>query len=166
LEAEIALPPWRHRQSDYLAYAPPGICPPTDHFERAGQLSAARSQENLRRLIAAVKERLDAHVLVFNCSSIDPDDNVHNYHGREDTTALHIHRLNLALMELSCQEGISIIDVERLISEMGGERHVVAPCRYSDEAYEAVGQEFLRVLADIGFFEPRPLIMQIGQRGK
>jgi hypothetical protein len=166
LESEVLAPPWRHRQSGHLAYASSEASPPADQFERAGLLSAACSKENLSRLIAAAKQRLDAHVVIFNCSTIDPDDNVHNYHGIEDTTALRIHRLNLALMELSCQEGISIIDVERLISEMGGERHVLAPCRYSDEAYEAIGQEFLRVLADIGFFENRPLVLQVGQRGK
>jgi hypothetical protein len=166
LESEISASPWRHRQIGYLAYAHSGVRPPASDFEPAGPLAAACSKQNLSRLIAAAKERLDAHVLIFNCSSIDPDDNVHNYHGREDTTALRIHRLNLALMELSCEAGISIIDVERLISEMGGEQHVKAACRYSDEAYEAIGQEFLRVLADIGFFENRPLILQIGQKGK
>jgi hypothetical protein len=166
LEPEIAQPPWRHRESGYLAYAAAGAQPPADRFELAEPLPAARSKENLARLIAAAKESLDAHVLVCNCSSIDPDDEVHNYHGRPDTMALHIHKLNLALMDLSVQEGISILDVERLISEMGAERHVVAACRYSDEAYEAIGQEFLRVLEDIGFFENRPLILQVGQKGK
>src|SRR5262249_1969389 len=136
LESEVLALPWRHRESGYLAHASAGVRPPAGLFELAAPLPAAGSKENLARLIGAAKERLDAHVLVFNCSSLDPEDNVHNYHGREDTTALRIHRLNLALMELSRDEGISIIDVERLISEMGGQRHVLAACRYSDEAYE------------------------------
>jgi hypothetical protein len=125
----------------------------------------ARFKADFRRVIRAAKERLDAHLLVFNCSSLDPDDDVHNYHGREDTLALRIHKLNLALMELSVEEGISIVDVDRQVAEMGGQRHVLAPCRYSEEAYEAVGREFLRVLEDIGFFEARPLVLQVGQGG-
>jgi hypothetical protein len=128
-------------------------------------LSAGPLKENLARLIRTVKERLDAHVLICNVSTVDPDDQVHNYHGRGDTWALRAHKFNLALMELSVLEGISLIDVERLVAEHGGYRHVLHAGRYSREVHEAIRREFLRVLEDIGFFEDRPLVMQVG-RGK
>jgi hypothetical protein len=126
-------------------------------------LSAAPFKENLARLIRAVKERLDAHVLISNASTVDPDDQVHNYHGREDTWALRAHKFNLALMDLSILEGISLIDVERLVAEHGAYRHVLQAGRYSREVHEAIRREFLRVLEDIGFFEDRPLVMQVGR---
>jgi hypothetical protein len=112
-----------------------------------------------------VKERLDAHVLVHNASTVEPGDQVHNYHGREDTWALRVHQFNMALMELSVWEGISFIDVERLVAEHGAYRHVRQPGRYSAEVYEAIRREFRRVLEDIGFFEDRPLVMQVGRKG-
>jgi hypothetical protein len=121
------------------------------------------SKENLARLIRAVKARLGAHVLICNVSTVDPEDQVHNHHGRPDTWALRAHKLNLALMELSAQEGISVIDVERLVAEHGASRHVLQAGRYSPQVNHAICQELLRVLEDIGFFEDRPLVMQVGR---
>ena len=77
---------------------------------------------------------------------------------------LRLHKLGLALLELSIQEGISLIDVDRQLAELGAQRHVRAAGRYSEEAYQTIGREFVRVLEDIGFFENRPLIQQLGQR--
>jgi hypothetical protein len=122
-----------------------------------------QSKENLARLIRGVKERLDAHVLICNVSTVDPQDQVHNYHGRPDTWALRAHKFNLALMELSVQEGISVIDVERLVAEHGASRHVLQAGCYSPQVNQAICQELLRVLEDIGFFEERPLVMQVGR---
>ena len=133
--------------------------PGLNGFEGAGGL-----KESFLRIIASVKERLDAHVIVYNCSSYDPADLTHNFYGREETLTLRIQKYNMALMEISAREGISIIDVDRLIAGLAGERHVVAPLRYSAETYQAMGLEFLRVLEDIGFFENRPLIRQIGRK--
>jgi hypothetical protein len=160
LQSEVCPQHWRNEQR--LVDAAPSrlISSPAD------ALSAAEFKANFTRLIKAAKERLDAHVLVFNCSTIDPNAQVHNYFGREDDLALRIHKLNFALIELSIQEGISIIDVDRQIAELGGQRHVIGPCCYSDEACAALGQEVVRVLADIGFFENRPLVGQIGKGGK
>jgi hypothetical protein len=66
-------------------------------------------------------------------------------------------------MELSVREGISVIDVERLVAEHGASRHVLQAGRYSPQVNQAICQELLRVLEDIGFFEDRPLVMQVGR---
>jgi hypothetical protein len=165
---------WAHQDSGYLVDPPVGwkeAWTPRQrdwlraNFAPTGLLSADESKGNLIRVIRAAKERLDAHVIVLNCSPLDPDDLTHNYYGLEDTLALRVRKLNLAIMQLSASEGISIIDVERLVAELGGE-HVLKALLYSDEAHRAVSQEFLRVVEDIGFFQERPLLMQIGQRDK
>ena len=175
LQPDLVRTLWRHRESGYLVDPPPGLPEAwgdaqkqwfSGQFAPTGLLPVAEFKENFSRLIRVVKERLGAHVLVFNCSTLDPDDDTCNYHGREDTLALRTHRFNLALMEISMEEGISIIDVERLISEMGGGQHVIGILRYSGAACEEIYQECLRVLADIAFFESRPLIMQVGRRAK
>jgi hypothetical protein len=174
LQTEITRTLWRHRESGYLVDQPDGQEGWSAEQKRwfaaqfvpTGLLSAAEFQENYIRLIRVIKADAGAHVLVVNCSSLDPDDDVCNYHGREDTLALRTHRFNLALMEISAREGISIIDVERLISELGGQQHVFRGMQYSKSACEEICGEFLRVLADIGFFEKRPLIAQVGRGGK
>jgi hypothetical protein len=122
-----------------------------------------RNLEGLLQLIRVVKEGIGAHVIVYNCSPLDPDDQRHNYHGVADTLSVAIHRLNLALMYASMEEGISILDVERLVAEVGASQ-VLGALRYADEAQRSIGQEFLRIVEDIGFFEERPLVLQVGQR--
>jgi hypothetical protein len=175
LQPDVMQSAWKHRDSELVLRAPTewsaecvtnGRQRLTEAFVPTGFISAEQFTTSMRRLVQIVKGRLDAHVLVFNCSSLDPDDHTHNYHGlAEDPVAVRVHRLNLALMELSRLEGISIIDVERLVAEMGGQRHVSAGFSYSEEAYEGICAELLRVLEDIGFFEKRPLVMQLGQEG-
>jgi hypothetical protein len=174
LQPEVVTSAWKHRRDGYL------VCPPsrwreawnlerlewfTGRFEPVGLIPAPASAENFTRLVQRIKERLEAHVLVYNCSTVDPHDHIDNFHGQEDNNELRTHKLNLALMQLSVQEGISIIDVDRLIAEMGAQEHVQRWCEYSDEACDAIGQESLRVLEDIGFFENRPLVMQLGRKG-
>jgi hypothetical protein len=172
VQPEVAHSVWRHRRSGYLLSPPPrwrqdwAALQKTwlaENFVPLGLLPAAQFKENLARLIRAVKERLDAHVLIYNASTVEPDDQVHNFHSREDTWALRTHKFNLALMELAALEGISFIDVERLVAERGACRHVLQAGRYSHEVNEAIRREFLRVLEDIGFYENRPLVMQVGR---
>lgn len=174
LQPEITCPLWRHRQKDAL------FCPPPDwekrwtpmqkqwfqeQFSPIGLIQVQQFKENFVRLIRAIKERLHAHIIVYNCSSVDLEDQTYNYYNRQnDVLSLRIHKFNFALIEISTSEGISIIDVDRLIAELGGERHVMKYLSYSKEACYAICLEFQRVLEDIGFFENRPLLMQIGQR--
>jgi hypothetical protein len=173
VQPELSHSLWMHRRSRYLLSPPPRWGQDwagaqrtwfVENFVPRGFLSAGQLRENWMRLIRAVKERLDAHVLICNVSTIEPDDQVHNYHGRKDTWALRAHQVNLALLELSVLEGISLIDTERLVAEHGAYRHVLQAGRYSREVNEAIRTEFLRVLDDVGFFENRPLVMQVGRR--
>lgn len=174
LQPEVAHTLWRHRRDGFLLFPAPDweqVWPAAQreglraNYAPVAPLSAEQFKATFTRLVRTIKARLDAHVLVFNCSTIDPADQVHNYHGLEDTLAVRVHRFNLALYQISTEEGISIIDVDRLVAELGADRHVVKGLHYSAEAYRAIGQECFRVLEDIGFFEARPLIPQIGHRG-
>lgn len=173
LQPEVEHSLWQHRQSGYLVDLPAqweDRCTAAQRewilqaFSSTGLLSVDQFRANMLQIIQAVKEQMNAHLLVYNCSSVDPEDQVHNYHGVEDTMPVRVHRFNLALMQLSMLEGVSIIDVERLVAQLGGEQHVKARFCYSNEALTSMAYELLRVLDDIGFFENRPLVMQVGQR--
>ena len=173
LQPEISHSLWKHRQEGYLFCPPPHWeeeRPPLrkqwlqEQFHPTGLLDVKQFQANFVRLIREIKERLGAHVIVYNCSSFDPEDRTSNYHNIEDTKSLRVQKFNLALMEISALEGISIIDVDRLIAELGGDKHVQKAFDYSSEACRAICREFLRVLEDIGFFEDRPLVPQLGKK--
>jgi hypothetical protein len=172
-QAELTLRPWRHAASGYLVSVPPGwersweasaIRWFTQCFTPAEPQNAMQLAMTLERVVAAVKRQRGPHVIVFNAASFDPDDEVHTYHYIPDTLAVMIQRINLALMQVSVRTGISIVDVDRLIAELGGARHVLRALVYSADAHRAMREEFVRVLEDIGFFEHRWLTMQVGQR--
>ena len=129
-----------------------------------GGVGAEQLRESLGALITGVKAVCGPHVLVWNCSSVVPGDRTSRYRIGDDPLAVRAHRLNLVLMELSILHGISIVDVDRAIAEPGAADHVRDAFRYSAEASEAGCEETLRIVEDIGFFEERPLVAQVGRR--
>ena len=164
---------WRHRASGHL------VMPPGDwmsswseprkawlraHCAPVGPPTVAELAASLRGLTAEVKDEVGAHLLFYNCSPIDPSDDVFNYHRRPETMVERIRKLNLLLLKLSVVTGISIIDVERVVATLGMAEVPERLC-YSERAAAAIGEEVLRVLDDIGFFEVRPLLLQVGSRG-
>ncbi|AFY35394.1 hypothetical protein [Calothrix sp. PCC 7507] len=170
-QAEITKNLWRHRQTGYLT----DIAEDSEqqwsevekqelqqHFSPTGLLSIEESQTNFSQLIQLLKEKTGAYIICYNCCDFDPSDRTTNYYQQEDTLSIRIQKLNLALIKLSIQEGISIIDVESVLAELGTEQHILKALEYSLAAEEAICQEFLRVVEDVGFFEHRPLLMQIG----
>jgi hypothetical protein len=125
---------------------------------------AEELRERLGALITGVKATGGPHVLVWNTSSVVPGDRTSRYRTGDEPLAVRAHRLNLVLMELSVLHGISIVDVDRVIAELGAADHVREAFRYSAEASDALCGETLRILEDIGFFEERPLVAQVGRR--
>lgn len=172
-QAEITKSLWQHQQTGYLVDIPEAWeqrCSEMEkqefqqQFSSIGLLSTEQSQANFSQMIQVLKERTSAYVIFYNCCDFDPRDRTANYHNVGETLRLKIQRLNLALLKLSMQEGISLIDVESLLAELGAAQHVAKAFDYSSEAYQVICQEFLRVVTDVGFFENRSLLKQIGRR--
>ncbi len=108
--------------------------------------------------IDAVK-RAGGRVLVVNASTVVPEPRSPERRAR----SLAIARRNVECIRLSVATGISVIDVDRIIAELGGDEHVVAACSYSSAARDAIADETARVLVDYGFFDERPVLEQIGR---
>lgn len=121
---------------------------------------------DLVSIVDLIKQKLGAHVLVANASTIDPDDATHNYHGLEaDPLPLQVHRLAHMLVGVSHEEGISIVDVDRLIAEMGAVDNVESAISYGPAACAVIAGEVVRILEDYGFFDERTLVAQVGAKG-
>lgn len=175
VEPEITRPVWRHRKTGIRVFPPREWERdwPADKkkcfslaYEPEGLVSADRFRQEFARLVAEIKERVGAHIIVFNAFAYDPDDRTRNYFGVQDTPALRALKFNLALIDISTEEGISIVDVDRILAEMGGGAHAVGAFRHSQEACELLRDEFLRIMQEIGFFEHRPLVAQVGRKRK
>lgn len=175
LEPDLRRALWRHRGEGWSFCPQPGWETEWPQSRRAwleqaceplGTIDADASQRALTGLVQEIKRRLQAHVVVFNASTIDPQDRTTNFRDVQETLPLRIHTFNRALMEVSVLEGISLVDVDRTIGEMGAGEHILAAMSYSPQAHRALADEFLRILEEIGFFEKRPLVLQVGQKGR
>ncbi len=154
---------WRQREQNYL------FCPESgwkdnwspaqrqwlkDSFLPMGLMQAGEFECGLRLLVQAIREHSNAPVLVFNCSSVDPSDTTFRYGGVVgESWSVRAQKFNLALVRVSAEEGVSIIDVDRIVGELGAGRHVEEFGRYSEDASRAICRECVRVMEDIGVFQ-------------
>lgn len=124
-------------------------------------------ERDMLAIIRAIKADHGSHVIVLLASTIDPDTIVSNYQREQaDPNPLRVHRYDLAAMRLSFEEGISVLDVDRIIAEMGAASHVPAFLDYSKAACEAIAKEMVRIMDDYAFFDDRPLLPQVGREEK
>lgn len=131
----------------------------------AGDMASADAYErDMLAVIRSIKANPGSHVIVLLASTIDPETIVSNYQREEsDPTSLRVHRYDLAAMRLSFEEGISVLDVDRIIAEMGAADHVPAFLEYSEAACQAIATELVRIMDDYAFFDDRPLLPQVGR---
>lgn len=123
-------------------------------------------EDDLRAIVNEIKTKVQAHILISSLSTLDPSDPMYTLHGQsEEPFTLRAQRLNLMLVGVSHQEGISIIDVDRIIAEVGGSESVTGPGRYNASGAAAVLNEIVRILDDYGFMDDRPLMEQVGAKG-
>ncbi|MEO7573462.1 MAG: hypothetical protein ABIX10_13595, partial [Acidimicrobiales bacterium] len=113
----------------------------------------------ITELVAGIRATSGAHVLVANCCTYGASDEVR---ANEQMSPLQrLRRFNLALMELSSELAISIVDADRRMTELGARRVAPQPFDYSDAGRSALCDEVERILADYGYFEARPLVAQV-----
>lgn len=137
------------------------------HETASGSVRAAAFLQHLLDLIRTIKEEFGCHMIFMNASTIDPVNHVSNYSRVSVEPAfLTANRLNLALIRASVEEGISIVDVDRLIAELGAADNVEGFLDYSVAGSDAICNELIRVVDDYGFFDDRPLLMQIGNSSR
>jgi predicted enzyme involved in methoxymalonyl-ACP biosynthesis len=125
-----------------------------------------RVRADLVAIIDLIKSRIGAHILVAGVSTVDPADETFNFQGlAQEPVSLRAHRLDLMLVGVSHDEGISIIDVDRLVAEIGAATAVTAAMEYSARGCDAIATEIVSILEDYGFFDDRPLLAQVGAKG-
>jgi hypothetical protein len=164
---EITAELWQRRERGYLLNPPPGWEQSWTaaqrewfraHFDRLGRVTVEEFREDFGRLVRTLQDEREAQVVVYGCASYDPADSSHNYHAMDDTAALRAHRFNYGLVQLSQQTGLIILDVDRIVAEMGGRAHVRQVFHYSPAANRAIGRELLRIIEELGFFDEHPLL--------
>jgi hypothetical protein len=159
IQPDIGTGLFRHRRSGFLFYPNDLAHWPAsdrawlkDEFEPTGMLDVSESMANLSAIVERIRTRSEAPILVFNLSPIVPGETVHCHQGLGETVATRIRRFNLALIDLSEQTGISIIDVDSVLARAGADRLKLDAIHLSPEGYRLIAEEVVRVLEDLGLF--------------
>lgn len=113
-------------------------------------LSVEASMANMARIIARIRERSAAPILVYNVSSVTPGEHVHSHEGLDELFSTRIRRFDLGLIELSRATGVSIIDVDTVLARAGADRLKIDTNHLTGEGSRLVAAEVVRVLDDLG----------------
>lgn len=160
LQPEIQIPLAVHRDGSYRFHAYGFESWPAeqrqwlrDTFTLSRSISVDESMANFQAVIARLRAGSDAPILVYNVSALVPGENIHCHAGMEDIYSTRIRRFNLALVELSQQTGISIVDVDRVIATHGAQALKFDTTHLNPAGCRAVAEEVLRVLLDHGLYD-------------
>ncbi len=159
IQPDVANKLARHERDGYLFY-PNELAswPAPDRawlraeFAPEGLLDVTASMRNFEAIVARVRERTAAPILVYNMSSVVPGDTVHCHQGLGETLATRIRRFNVGLADLSERTGISVIDVDAVLARTGAARAKLDVMHLTAEGARIVAEETLRVLEDLDFF--------------
>jgi hypothetical protein len=111
-----------------------------------------RSMANFENIIARLRERSAAHILVYNMSSVVPGESIHCHEGLDEILSTRIRKFNVALAGLSRRTGISVIDVDAIVARAGADRVKLDPVHLTADGARLVAEEVVRVLDDLGCF--------------
>ena len=123
-------------------------------FDPAPMLDAGQSMRNLEQIIARIRARTAAPILIYNVSAVVPGEQIHSHLGMEDSFSTRIRQFNLGLIELSQRTGMSVIDVDAILARAGADRLKLDAVHLSAEGCRLVAGEVVRVLDDLGLFQP------------
>ncbi|MDQ3782829.1 MAG: hypothetical protein M3349_07825 [Actinomycetota bacterium] len=105
-------------------------------------------------------------VLVANACTVDPEASPLPDATGIEPIGLRAHRLDLMLVQVSHSDGISVIDVDRSMAEIGAAENLSAPMVYGPAACARIIDDTVTILDDYGFFDDRPLLEQVGSGRK
>ncbi len=122
-----------------------------EKFISIGQMTVADFSDNLGKLIKLLREKTNAHILVFNLLTLDPGDLTHNYQFVKKSERIRRMEFNLALAELSQQLNFSIVDMDRILKK-AGIANMPDFVHYPQELYPTVAEEVFAILTELGIF--------------
>jgi hypothetical protein len=161
IQPDVHMPMVRHRRDGYLLH--PHECdlwPEADRawmrqaFLRESFLGPAAAMTHFAAIVARLRERSTAPILVYNLSPIDPGEWVHCYRGLGEIVSTRVRRFNLGLIELSRDVGISIVDVDTILARAGAARLKYDAGHLTSEGCRLVADEVVRILEDVGCLPP------------
>lgn len=122
-------------------------------FESVGSLDVSASMANFTAIIAEIRSKSEAPILIYNMSPVTPGEAIHCYQGMDDSYSTRIRKFNVGLIELSEQTGVSLIDVDLLLARKGTDELKLDTLHLKPAAYRIIAEEVVRVLDDLGVLD-------------
>ncbi len=121
-------------------------------FRKLGRLDVEESISNWGRIIALIREKTTAEVVLFNTLGVEPGDRSYDYQFVRRAPVIRRRQFNLALYELSRQLDFSIVDIDRLLKREGVQQQVDF-AHWPIERFDPIAEEFFAVLQELGVLE-------------
>lgn len=157
LQPDVTTTLLRHRTSGHLFYpwnrekwSIEDRCWLQQEFIEVAELDVDHSMRNFARIVERIRAHSQAPILVYNLSSVIPGEWIYNYEALDEIYSTRIRRFNLALIELSQQTGISIVDVDRVVARIGADRVKLDAVHLNAEGCRLVSDEVVTILEDLG----------------
>ncbi len=157
IQPDVYVRPLKHRSDNYsffpgdlATWSPEGLAWLRQNFEPEPLSDAGQSMTNFMAIIERIRQGRDVPILIYNLSSFVPGETLHSYLGLDETSSTRIRRFNLALVELSAQTGVSIVDVDRVVAQGGAHQMKLDTTHLTATGCEAVCREVVRILQDYG----------------
>lgn len=153
IQPDVTMKLLRHRASGQLFY--PGLTTTLSaelrtwlqaECEVAPLLTPEQSLDNLAAIVERLRQGSRAPILVYNLSTVVPGDDTDNYHGLGETLTTRIKRFNLALVDLSTQCDVAVVDVDRLTARLGADRLKLDSVRLNCAGSRLVAEDVVRIL--------------------
>jgi len=119
-------------------------------FDPCPPLTAIESMDNFRKIIFKIRQRSAAPILIYNLCSAMLGDTMASHQGFEDCLSTRILRFNLALIELSIELGIYIVDVNRLLSRCGSDLQKIDTWHVNAKGQKIIAKEVAKILSECG----------------
>jgi hypothetical protein len=153
IQPDVTMKLLRHRASGALFYpgAPQKIVKDQMPWLRAEcdmmpLLGADEALKSWKAVVARIRIRSAAPILFYNLSTVAPGDVLANYRGLAPTLTTRIKQFNLALIDLSAETGVFIVDVDRLSARYGADALKLDAVRLNAKGSRLVAEEVLRIL--------------------
>lgn len=120
------------------------------NFERVGRLSVDEFKANVTRLVGEIRSRIGSQLIFYNALALDPANPMHNYQLTKTGHAERRREFSIALAELSAELDFHIVDIDRILKNMGVQEQIDFS-HFPVDRMGPIGEEVHRILKEIDF---------------
>ncbi|MGH8937560.1 MAG: hypothetical protein ACRDXD_15090 [Acidimicrobiia bacterium] len=119
-----------------------------EHFQSVGRMPVEEFHTRFGEVVRLIKERVGAHVLVYNMLTVEPGSRIHNFRFVRSPHSTRRRAFHLALADLSAELDFHIVDVDRVLKE-SGVREQVDFAHFTDQGLAPIAREAHRILKEL-----------------